>query len=101
MKNPAIRLALIDNGRILEIRDLKELLDYGQPGDSFALAKAARARPGFAPGAANWPEHSTLPDILESFGGGIELTTLVGIPNGSGLPTSSILGTVILRSSVD
>ena len=34
--------------------------------------------------------------MLQDFGGGIELTTLVGIPKGSGLGTSSILGAVIL-----
>ena len=33
---------------------------------------------------------------LGAFGGGIELTTLVGIPKGSGLGTSSILGTVLM-----
>ena len=34
--------------------------------------------------------------MLIEFGGGIELTTLVGIPKGSGLGTSSILGAVIM-----
>ena len=34
--------------------------------------------------------------MLESFGGGIEITTLAAIPKGSGLGTSSILGAVIL-----
>lgn len=96
VKDPVIRLASIDNGRTLEIRDLDELLDYRKPGDSFALAKAALALSGFAPGTVDWPERFALPDILGSFGGGIELTTLVGIPNGSGLGTSSILGAVIL-----
>jgi fucokinase len=38
----------------------------------------------------------TLQQMLDSFGGGIELTTLVGIPKGSGLGTSSILGAVIM-----
>jgi galactokinase/mevalonate kinase-like predicted kinase len=38
----------------------------------------------------------TLEQILREFGGGIELTTLVGIPKGSGLGTSSILGAVIM-----
>lgn len=34
--------------------------------------------------------------MLAEFGGGLEMTTLVGIPKGSGLGTSSILGAVIL-----
>jgi len=45
---------------------------------------------------ADWPAGITLPRMLEEFGGGIELTTLVGIPKGSGLGTSSILGAVIM-----
>jgi galactokinase/mevalonate kinase-like predicted kinase len=34
--------------------------------------------------------------MLRRFGGGIELTTLVGIPKGSGLGTSSIIGAVLV-----
>jgi galactokinase/mevalonate kinase-like predicted kinase len=34
--------------------------------------------------------------MLTQFGGGIELTTFVGIPKGSGLGASSILGAVIM-----
>ena len=83
-------------GRRLEITELAELLDYNRPGDSFALAKAALAISGFAPGMADWPEQVTLAEMLREFGGGIEITTLVGIPQGSGLGTSSILGAVIL-----
>ena len=93
---PLIRLNSIDGGRRLEISDLAELVDYRRPGDPFALAKAALAISGFAPGMADWPQNVTLREILEHFGGGIEITTLVGIPQGSGLGTSSILGATIL-----
>ena len=72
------------------------MLDYRKPGDAFALAKAALALSGFSPEFAPWPEGATLAHMLAEFGGGIELTTLVGIPQGSGLGTSSILGAVIL-----
>jgi len=96
IEDPLIRLNSIDGGRRLEISDLAELVDYHRPGDPFALAKAALAISGFAPGMADWPETITLREILEHFGGGIELTTLVGIPQGSGLGTSSILGATIL-----
>jgi galactokinase/mevalonate kinase-like predicted kinase len=96
VKDPSIRLASIDAGRMMTIRELDELLDYRNPGDSFALAKAALALSGFAPGVADWPDGFSLERILDAFGGGIELTTLVGIPSGSGLGTSSILGAVIL-----
>ncbi len=93
---PVIRLGSIDGGIHLEIRSLEELLDYRRPEDRFALAKAALAISGFSPEMADWPAGVTLPAMLEEFGGGIELTTLVGIPKGSGLGTSSILGAVIL-----
>jgi fucokinase len=96
LDEPLIRLNSIDGGRRLEIRDLSELTDYRRPGDPFALAKAALAISGFAPGWADWPTDITLGGILDQFGGGIEVTTLVGIPQGSGLGTSSILGATIL-----
>ncbi len=95
-QEPLIRLNSIDGGRRLEIRELAELVDYRRPGDPFALAKAALAISGFAPDMADWPQSVTLRQMLEDFGGGIELTTLVGIPQGSGLGTSSILGATIL-----
>ena len=96
LEEPVVRLNSIDGGRRLEINDLAELTDYRRPGDPFALAKAALAISGFAPGMADWPEKVTLQEILKHFGGGIEITTLVGIPQGSGLGTSSILGATIL-----
>jgi len=96
IEEPVIRLSSIDVGRHLQITELEELLDYRRPGDSFALAKAALAVSGFSPELTPWPRGVTLRDMLEEFGGGLELTTLVGIPKGSGLGTSSILGAVIL-----
>jgi fucokinase len=96
LKEPVIRLNSIDGGQRLEIQELAELVDYRRPGDPFALTKAALAISGFAPCMADWAVNITLREMLESFGGGIEITTIVGIPQGSGLGTSSILGAVIL-----
>jgi len=96
VEDAVIRLNSIDGGRREEIRELSELLDYRRPGDFFALAKATLAISGFSPEAADWPDGVSLEEMLREFGGGIELTTLVGIPKGSGLGTSSILGAVIL-----
>jgi fucokinase len=93
---PVIRLHSTDSGMHLEISRLEDLLDYRRPGDPFALAKAALAISGFSPAFAGWPESATLADMLGQFGGGLELTTVVGIPQGSGLGTSSILGAVVL-----
>ena len=95
-EEPVIRLGSIDGGRHLEITTLAELLDYRRPEDRFALAKAALAISGFDPEMADWRKGITLAEMLKEFGGGIELTTLVGIPKGSGLGTSSILGAVIM-----
>ncbi len=96
IEEPVIRLSSIDGGTHVEIVSLSELLDYRRPGDRFSLAKAALAISGFSPEMASWPQGISLRDMLTEFGGGIELTTLVGIPKGSGLGTSSILGAVMM-----
>jgi len=93
---PIVRIGSIDLGRRLEISDLESLLDYRSPHAEFSLVKAALALSGLSPEVGDWPEGVTLQQILERFGGGIELTTLAAIPKGSGLGTSSIMGAVIL-----
>jgi fucokinase len=94
---PEIRIGSIDHGVRVVIRNLEELLDYRQPESRFGLAKAALALSGFSPETAAWPRGArTLEGMLTLFGGGIELTTLAAIPSGSGLGTSSIMGTVLL-----
>jgi fucokinase len=93
---PIITIGSIDLGTRIHIRQLDELLDYGQPDSQYGLAKAALALTGFSPAVVNWPSDVSLKQMLEQFGGGIELTTLAAIPKGSGLGTSSIMGAVIL-----
>jgi len=95
-KEPVVRIRSIDLGSELVVRSLQELMDYRQPGSEFALAKAAIALSGLGPDYGGWPEGRDLEEVLESFGGGIELTTLAAIPKGSGLGTSSIMGAVVL-----
>jgi fucokinase len=89
VSDPVIRLSSIDGGEHIEIQTAEQLRNFHDPEDRFALAKAALVISGFNP-------RTTLRKTLEEFGGGIELTTLVGIPKGSGLGTSSILGAVIM-----
>jgi galactokinase/mevalonate kinase-like predicted kinase len=96
IKEPVIRISSIDSGTRIEITSLEELLDYRKATSEYALAKAALALSGFSPETANWGKGTTLKQMLEEFGGGIELTTLAAIPKGSGLGTSSIMGAVIL-----
>jgi galactokinase/mevalonate kinase-like predicted kinase len=93
---PVIRISSIDLGTRIEISLLDELLDYRKATGEYALAKAALALSGFSPETADWPKGTNLKQMLEQFGGGIELTTLAAIPKGSGLGTSSIMGAVIL-----
>jgi galactokinase/mevalonate kinase-like predicted kinase len=96
IEEPVIRLGSIDTGCHVEVRKLADLLDYRKPSDPFALVKAALAISGFSPQMSEWPARTSLKEMLVEFGGGIELTTLAGIPKGSGLGTSSIIGTVIV-----
>jgi fucokinase len=93
---PVIRLASIDLGLRIQIESLDKLLDYRHAESGFGLAQAAVALSGFAPDAARWPQGATLRQMLETFGGGLEVTTLAAIPKGSGLGTSSIMGAVLV-----
>jgi fucokinase len=96
IREPVIRISSIDSGTRIEVKSLDELLDYRKATSEYALAKAALASSGFSPESFDWGKGITLRQMLEEFGGGIELTTLAAIPRGSGLGTSSIMGAVIL-----
>lgn len=92
-----IRIASIDHGLRVTLKDLEDLTDYRKATSEFGLAKAALVLSGFSLDKATWPTGvKTLQDMLERFGGGIELTTLAAIPSGSGLGTSSIMGAVLM-----
>jgi galactokinase/mevalonate kinase-like predicted kinase len=93
---PVVRISSIDQGARIEITELDELLDYRKAESSFGLAKAAIALCGFSPESDSWSRGRTLRQMLEQFGGGIEITTLAAIPKGSGLGTSSIVGAVLI-----
>jgi len=93
---PVIRIGSIDLGTRIEVADLDDLLGFSLAQSEYALAKAALAISGFSGDSAQWDGEPTLREMLERFGGGIELTTLAAIPKGSGLGTSSIIGAVIL-----
>ncbi|MCE5326619.1 MAG: hypothetical protein LLG01_09400 [Planctomycetaceae bacterium] len=92
---PVITLSSLDQGTTLRIATREELLDYRDPACEFSLAKAALALSGFAPQGAGG---ATLQGMLESFGGGIELQTHSAVPKGSGLGTSSIVGSALLAA---
>jgi len=92
-----IRIVSIDHGSSVIIKDLEDLMDYRKATSKFGLAQAALVLSGFSPSKSTWPKDvKTLKNMLERFGGGIELTTSAAIPSGSGLGTSSIMGAVLI-----
>ena len=90
-REPMIRVRSIDVGTQLDLRDWDQLLDCGVAAGEFSLVQAALAISGFTPKSGE-----TLSAALSAFGGGLEITTLAAIPKGSGLGTSSIMGSVLL-----
>jgi len=97
LEESEIRIISNDHGSNVIIKDLEDLMDYGSVTGKFGLAKAALVLSGFSPDRAIWPHGAkTLEDMLERFGGGIELATSAAIPSGSGLGTSSIMGAVLI-----
>ncbi|MCD6517348.1 MAG: hypothetical protein J7L72_08025 [Candidatus Aminicenantes bacterium] len=98
-EKPYIKINSIDHGESVKIEYLEDLLDYKTPSSKFGLAKAALILCGFSPDRSYWPKRvSNLQDMLHFFGGGIELTTLAAIPSGSGLGTSSIMGSALVSA---
>jgi fucokinase len=77
------------------VTKLEELQDCHNPYDPFALHKAALIACGLIPLKGG---KEPLDDILHRIGGGIYLSTsVVGVPKGSGLGTSSILAGACIR----
>jgi galactokinase/mevalonate kinase-like predicted kinase len=86
-----IRLHALDLGTDLVARGKAEILAYRDPGDPFALHKAALVLAGIVP-----PGRESLETCLRRFGCGVEITTESRVPKGSGLGTSSILGACLV-----
>lgn len=95
-----IVLRSIDMGRMEEVNNWEELLDYRQVGSPFSIPKAALALAGFAPDFAV-ERYISLQEQLKHLGCGIEITLLAAIPAGSGLGTSSILAATVLGALSD
>jgi galactokinase/mevalonate kinase-like predicted kinase len=93
---PVIRLRSIDLGTHLDIQVWDELFDCSSAVGAFSLVKAALVISGFTPLSGGSERNRPLSEVLRSFGGGLEITTLAAIPKGSGLGTSSIMGAVLL-----
>ena len=98
---PELVLRSIDLGVEQRVKTYAELETFAQPGNAFALAKAAFALAGFLPRFHSGGGFSSLAAQLAEFGGGIELSLLAAVPKGSGLGTSSVLAASVLAALSD
>ena len=97
-ERPELVLRSIDLGVEQRVHSYEELDTFAQPGNEFALTKAALALVGFLPRFHQNNGSATLREQLQEFGGGIEVTLLSAVPKGSGLGTSSILAATVLAT---
>ena len=91
----------IDLGVEERINTYADLETFAQPGNPFALAKAAFALAGFLPRFHAGGGFASLAAQLAEFGGGIEISLVAAAPKGSGLGTSSILAASVLAALGD
>ncbi len=75
-----------------EWRSAEAALAEAKPGSRFAVPAVALQMAGIL------REGQDLEATLREFGGGLEVTTTVNVPMGSGLGTSSVLGAALLRA---
>lgn len=88
---PVIR-CVADGGNTTEYSTNEEIFTPPAPGDVFAIPRAALQIIGLVrPG-------ERLPEVLQRYGGGLEICTAVNLPMGSGLGTSSILAATMMRA---
>ncbi len=99
-KEYKIILRSIDMGAVEVVENYEELQNYRKVGSAFSIPKAALVLAGFFPGFTERP-YATLSEQLKAFGSGLEITLLAAIPAGSGLGTSSILGSTVLGAIND
>lgn len=92
---PGIVLRSIDNGVSEHIVSYDQLDQGTSVGSAFAIPRAALSLAGFHP-RFHPRAFPSLDAQLRDFGGGIEISLLAAIPQGSGLGTSSILAATIL-----
>jgi galactokinase/mevalonate kinase-like predicted kinase len=87
----------IDLGAEKVVNSVEELADCAVVGGEFSLAKAALCLAGFHPRFRNDGARD-LDEILQRFGGGVEISLLAATPKGSGLGTSSVLAATLLAA---
>jgi fucokinase len=85
LREPVVRCCAGEETGGAEYRTREEILQAAGPGDSFAIPRTALQMAGL------FDRHESLEEVLGRLGGGIEINTVVDLPMGSGLGTSSIL----------
>ncbi|HEY3398404.1 MAG TPA: L-fucokinase [Armatimonadota bacterium] len=90
LAEPILEIVSEDGGVREVITDAEQLRNYGGPGDSLALHRAALVMAGFTP-------DQNLRRLLQGAGGGLRLQTNIRLPQGSGLGTSSLAAVALLR----
>jgi fucokinase len=93
---PYIALENHDIDAAIRPRYAGDILDFADPGDPFALHKAALVFRGVIP--PDTPYDAPIDKLCRTVGSGLRLTTETRIPRGSGLGTSSILAGAILKA---
>ncbi len=90
-----IVLETVDNGKKEIFHDIKDLQNYGDPFDAFALLKASL----IVAGVVSLDGDASFEKLIDLLGGGIHIKTGVkNIPRGSGLGTSSILAAALVTA---
>ncbi len=96
IEEPVIRCVTGEwEGEQCEWRNAEAALAEAKPGSRFAVPAVALQMAGIL------REGQSLETALREFGGGLEFTTTVNVPMGSGLGTSSVLGATVLRALVE
>jgi fucokinase len=90
---PVIHLVATDLGMEATFEDARALKQYADPSDPFCLHKASIFEAGALPERVQG-----LARALLQRGAGLRITTDSGVPKGSGLGTSSILGAAVLAA---
>lgn len=91
-EQPLISVRSIDLKQVRAIRSTRQIHACDDPHDWTSLVKSALLLSGLVPGDPG----VDLQSHLESIGGGIEIVIHSNVPKGSGLGTSSILGSTLL-----
>ena len=97
-ERPELVMRSIDLGVEKRVQTYRELDSFAEPGNEFALAKAAFALAGFLPRFHAQGGFRTLQEQHQDFWGGLETSMLSSVPKGSGLGTSSILAATLLAT---